>query len=102
MRQIRFAPRERHGQFGTGVHFAEQNIRDSVSALAACVPRLQNAAYLIEPRHGYCRARFEHDDGPGIGCGHLRDQCILIVGQGKTRQIKILARPLISENNSYI
>src|SRR2546430_2101718 len=42
MRQIRLAARERHRQLCRGIHFAEQNVRDRIGALAAGVPRLQN------------------------------------------------------------
>src|SRR2546430_2101716 len=52
MRQIRLAAPERHRQLCRGIHFAEQNVRDRIGALAAGVPRLQNPAHGVEPRHG--------------------------------------------------
>jgi hypothetical protein len=47
-------------------------------------------------------ARFQHHDGARVGGGDLGDECVLIVGERKVRQIPSFGGPLRREDDGDI
>ena len=89
-------------QFGARVHLSEQNVGNRVRSAAARIPRLQNAAYLVGPRHQGGTARFQDHNRMRIRGRNLLDQRILVLGKRKGGKIHALALPLTDKNNGNI
>ena len=79
--------------------------RTFATAGAPSLPAYQastTAADFFNPRHQDGGAGFKHDDGARIRGCDLVDQRILIVGEGKIRQVHAFTRPLIDKYDGYV
>ncbi len=101
-RQLVDRGREGRGQMARRVDFAAEHAGDGRAATGAGEPGFDDRAGLVEPRHGHRAARFEHDDGLGIGLGDGGNQSVLAIRQAQIRHIHALGGPLGGEDDDDV